>query len=216
MELRILDLDGSVTAQHGLQPLTTANRRKRRIRERAFASPSHSLASGNSNAASKRCSVPVNDTPALTLYGSGDFHHVTLALLRRLTTPFNLLVLDKHPDWATAAKAFPRRPRVFFEEWNDPLISGIQWVEELIEIAGGDVIFPELRSCGKAQDRVVESAEVARRNPEVILASWCGMKVDKDAICSRAGWAETGAGAETATFTKKCLQEQFCNRVPRR
>lgn len=94
---------------------------------------------------------------------------------------------------AAAARAFPHRPRVFFEEWNDPLISGIQWVEELIEIAGGDVIFPELRSCGKARDRVVESAEIARRNPEVILASWCGMKVDKDAICSRAGWSETSA-----------------------
>jgi len=94
---------------------------------------------------------------------------------------------------AAAAKAFPHRPRVYFEEWNDPLISGIQWVEELIEIAGGDVIFPELRSCGKAQDRVVESAEVARRDPEVILASWCGMKVKKDAICSRAGWGEITA-----------------------
>jgi iron complex transport system substrate-binding protein len=96
-------------------------------------------------------------------------------------------------DIAASATAFPRRPRVFFEEWNDPLISGIQWVEELIEIAGGEVIFPELCACGKAQDRVVDPAEVARRNPEVILASWCGMKVNKDSICSRAGWAETSA-----------------------
>jgi iron complex transport system substrate-binding protein len=94
---------------------------------------------------------------------------------------------------AAAATAFPHRPRVYFEEWNDPLISGIQWVEELIEIAGGDVLFPELRNCGKAQDRVVDPAEVARRDPEVILASWCGMKVKKDAICSRAGWEETTA-----------------------
>ena len=94
---------------------------------------------------------------------------------------------------AAEARAFPHRPRVYFEEWNDPLISGIQWVEELIEIAGGDVLFPELRSCGKAKDRVVESAEVARRDPEVILASWCGMKVNKDAICSRAGWEATTA-----------------------
>ena len=92
-----------------------------------------------------------------------------------------------------SAKAFPYRPRVYFEEWNDPLISGIQWVEELIEIAGGEVIFPELRNCGKAKDRVVESLEVARRDPEVILASWCGMKVNKDAICSRAGWEATTA-----------------------
>src|SRR5580698_4927479 len=92
-----------------------------------------------------------------------------------------------------SAKEFPHRPRVYFEEWNDPLISGIQWVEELIEIAGGEVIFPELRNCGKAKDRVVESAEVARRDPDVILASWCGRKVNKDAICSRAGWETTTA-----------------------
>ncbi len=94
---------------------------------------------------------------------------------------------------AAAAKAFRRRPRVFFEEWNDPLISGIQWVEELIEIAGGDPIFPELRACGKAQGRVVDPAVVAARDPEVILASWCGKKVNKDEICSRSRWSETSA-----------------------
>jgi iron complex transport system substrate-binding protein len=93
----------------------------------------------------------------------------------------------------TSARAFPRRPRVYFEEWNQPLISGIQWVEELIEIAGGEPIFPELRRCGKAQDRVVDPATVAERDPEVILASWCGKKVKKKEICSRAGWAETSA-----------------------
>jgi iron complex transport system substrate-binding protein len=93
----------------------------------------------------------------------------------------------------SSAKAFPHRPRVYFEEWNDPLISGIQWVEELIEIAGGDVIFPELCNCGKAKDRVVDPAEVVRRDPEVILASWCGKKVSKESICSRAGWAATTA-----------------------
>lgn len=94
---------------------------------------------------------------------------------------------------AASAKAFPRRPRVFFEEWNDPLISGIQWIEELIEIAGGETIFPELHACGKAKDRVVDPAAVAARDPEVILASWCGKKVNKDEICARAGWAATSA-----------------------
>jgi iron complex transport system substrate-binding protein len=89
---------------------------------------------------------------------------------------------------AEAAKVLPRRPRVYFEEWDDPLISGIEWVEELIEIAGGEVIFPELRRCGKAKDRVVDPAEVIRRNPDVILASWCGKKVDTEKICSRPGW----------------------------
>ena len=91
------------------------------------------------------------------------------------------------------AMAFPRRPRVYFEEWNDPLITGIEWVEELIEIAGGESIFPELKKCGKAKDRVVEAAEVARRDPEVILASWCGRKVNVKQIASRPGWADTSA-----------------------
>jgi len=94
---------------------------------------------------------------------------------------------------AESAKAFPRRPRVFFEEWPDPLISGIQWVEELIEIAGGEVLFPELRRCGKSKDRVVDPAAVVARDPEVILASWCGMKVKRETILARAGWESTSA-----------------------
>jgi len=94
---------------------------------------------------------------------------------------------------AASAKAFPHRPRVFFEEWKDPLISGIAWVEELIEIAGGEVIFPELRDCGKSKDRVVDPAAVAARDPEVIIASWCGMKVNIGEILSRPGWSTLSA-----------------------
>jgi iron complex transport system substrate-binding protein len=94
---------------------------------------------------------------------------------------------------AASATIFPSRPRVFFEEWKEPLISGIGWVEELLEIAGGQVIFPELRKCGKSKDRIVEPAEVAARNPDVIIASWCGMKVDPRHICSRPGWQKTNA-----------------------
>jgi iron complex transport system substrate-binding protein len=92
-----------------------------------------------------------------------------------------------------AASRFSRRPRVYFEEWDSPLISGIEWVEELIEIAGGDPIFPELRHAGKAQDRVIDPAEVVRRDPEVILASWCGKPVKKGAILGRPGWNEISA-----------------------
>lgn len=88
---------------------------------------------------------------------------------------------------AASAKTFPFRPRVFFEEWNDPIISGIEWVEELVEIAGGQPIFPELRRCRKAQDRVVFWDRVVEFNPDVIFASWCGMKVKFDEIRSRAG-----------------------------
>jgi iron complex transport system substrate-binding protein len=92
-----------------------------------------------------------------------------------------------------SARSFPRRPRVYFEEWDDPLISGIQWVEELVEIAGGEPIFPELRRSGKAKDRVVDNADVIARDPEVILASWCGKKVKKEQIYARAGWERMAA-----------------------
>jgi iron complex transport system substrate-binding protein len=86
---------------------------------------------------------------------------------------------------AASAHAFAYRPRVFFEEWNDPIISGIEWVEELVEIAGGQPICPELRKCRKARDRVVEWESVVERNPDVIFASWCGMKVNVEEITSR-------------------------------
>ncbi len=86
------------------------------------------------------------------------------------------------------ASRVAKRPRVYFEEWDDPLISGIQWVEELIEIAGGDPIFPELRHAKLARDRIVAGEEVLRREPDVIIASWCGKAVNKDKIASRAGW----------------------------
>ncbi|HVU47868.1 MAG TPA: cobalamin-binding protein [Terracidiphilus sp.] len=92
-----------------------------------------------------------------------------------------------------SASRFPHRPRVYFEEWNDPLISGIPWVEELIQIAGGDPIFPELQKCGKARDRIVHPAAVIERNPEIVLASWCGMKVKKEQIVARGGWGRINA-----------------------
>jgi iron complex transport system substrate-binding protein len=94
---------------------------------------------------------------------------------------------------ANSATAFAFRPRVFFEEWNDPLISGIRWVEELIEIAGGVPIFPELRFMKNAPDRIVNPAEVVSRNPDVIIGSWCGVKVNKKTIRSRPGWNEIAA-----------------------
>jgi iron complex transport system substrate-binding protein len=87
----------------------------------------------------------------------------------------------------------PARLRVFFEEWDEPLISGIRWVEELVEIAGGAPIFPELASAGLAKDRVVDPAEVARRDPQVVLASWCGKKMKKATITSRPGWDTVSA-----------------------
>jgi len=87
-----------------------------------------------------------------------------------------------------SASHFPSQPRTFFEEWDDPLISGIRWVEELAEIAGGAPIFPELAHAGLAKDRIVDPAEVARRDPQIVFASWCGKKMKKATIVGRAGW----------------------------
>ena len=84
--------------------------------------------------------------------------------------------------------ALPKRPRVFFEEWDDPLISGIQWVEELVEIAGGEPIFPGLRTASLAKDRIVNPADVVAKDPEVIIASWCGKAMKKRTIVERPGW----------------------------
>jgi iron complex transport system substrate-binding protein len=92
-----------------------------------------------------------------------------------------------------SAARFPARLRVFFEEWNDPLISGIRWVEELVQTAGGTPIFPELAGKALGRDRIVDPAEVIRRDPEMIFASWCGKKVNKDAIRRRPGWPEVSA-----------------------
>ncbi len=93
------------------------------------------------------------------------------------------------------AAALPRRPRVFFEEWDEPIISGIQWVEELVEIAGGDPIFPELRQAKLGKDRIVASEEVVRRDPEVIVGSWCGKAVRTEKIAARPGWERCGRRA---------------------
>jgi iron complex transport system substrate-binding protein len=91
------------------------------------------------------------------------------------------------------SSVWPDRPRVYFEEWPDPLIAGIRWVSEIVEIAGGRDIFPEHRHRRRADQRIVDPAEVARRDPEIILASWCGKPVDVDAIRGRAGWAGVSA-----------------------
>jgi iron complex transport system substrate-binding protein len=103
----------------------------------------------------------------------------------------------------TSAARFERRPRVFFEEWDDPLISGIRWVEELVEIAGGDPIFPHLRSAALGRDRIVTPDAVRDAAPDVILASWCGKKVRKATIASRAGWAEVPAIANGHVYEIK-------------
>ena len=94
------------------------------------------------------------------------------------------------------SSVWPDRPRVYFEEWHDPLIAGIRWVSEVIEIAGGRDIFAELRDRPSARDRVVNPGEVVRRDPQIILASWCGKPVDLEAIRKRPGWEAVSAVKE--------------------
>lgn len=87
-----------------------------------------------------------------------------------------------------AGARLPLRPRVYFEEWDEPLISGIRWVEELVEIAGGEPVFPQLRGASLARDRIVSSEQVIAAAPDVIVASWCGKPVRQARIASRPGW----------------------------
>ena len=86
------------------------------------------------------------------------------------------------------AAEVPKRPRVFFEEWDDPLISGIGWVSELIEIAGGVDIFADRRNQSAAKDRIVTPDEVIAREPDLIIGSWCGKKFRPERVASRAGF----------------------------
>lgn len=88
---------------------------------------------------------------------------------------------------AAAGKQRPRH-RVYFEEWDEPLISGIKWVSELVAIAGGDDVFPELASEAAAKDRIVPGSKVISVAPDIIMASWCGKKVRPEKIAARPGW----------------------------
>ena len=94
------------------------------------------------------------------------------------------------------AAELTRRPRVYFEEWYDPLISGIRWVSELIEIAGGEDCFQENRAGSLARDRIIaDPTEVVRRAPDVIIGSWCGRKFRPERLVAREGWSAIPAVA---------------------
>jgi iron complex transport system substrate-binding protein len=93
-----------------------------------------------------------------------------------------------------SAALLPRRPRVYFEEWDEPLITGIRWVSELIGIAGGDDVFPERARCALGKDRILADAgEVVRRAPDIILGSWCGKRFRPNQVAARAGWDQVPA-----------------------
>jgi iron complex transport system substrate-binding protein len=92
------------------------------------------------------------------------------------------------------AMALPRHPKVYFEEWDDPQISAIGWVSELIGIAGGHDIFPERAACAMGRDRILaDPAEVIRRAPDIIIGSWCGKKFRPASVAARPGWSSIPA-----------------------
>ena len=95
----------------------------------------------------------------------------------------------RHAAMAKAAAAWPRRPRVYFEEWDEPMISAIRWVSQLVGIAGGEDVFPELARQAMGRDRVITDAlEPARRAPDIIVGSWCGKKFRPERVAAREGW----------------------------
>jgi iron complex transport system substrate-binding protein len=88
-----------------------------------------------------------------------------------------------------ATADMPRKPRVYFEEWDEPIISGIRWVSELTVIAGGEECFPELSSQSLAGKRIIDDPmEVVRRQPDIIIGSWCGKKFRPEQVAARSGW----------------------------
>jgi iron complex transport system substrate-binding protein len=104
---------------------------------------------------------------------------------------------------AERAGRLPRRPRVFFEEWPDPLISAIRWVSELVELAGGEDVCAEARASHAAPGRVFDAAEVARRAPEAVVASWCGKKARREVIVARPGWRDVPAVRDDQLYEVK-------------
>ena len=97
-----------------------------------------------------------------------------------------------------------RRPRVFFEEWDVPHISAIRWVSELMGIAGGDDIFPELAHESLGKNRIIaDGAEIVRRNPDIVIGSWCGKKFRPETVAARPGWAQVAAVRDGALFEIK-------------
>ena len=102
------------------------------------------------------------------------------------------------------AALLPRRPRVYFEEWDEPPITGIRWVAELVRIAGGDDIFPERALEPLAKARILEDAdEVVRRAPDIILGSWCGKKFRPEKVAARPGWDTIPAVRDGQLFEVK-------------
>ena len=102
------------------------------------------------------------------------------------------------------AATFKRRPRVFFEEWDEPHISGIRWVSELVGMAGGDDVFPELAVQPMGKDRIIADAQtIIDRAPDIVIGSWCGKKFRPEKVAARPGWQDVPAVREGQLFEIK-------------
>jgi len=106
---------------------------------------------------------------------------------------------------AAVASGLPRRPRVFFEEWPDPLICGIRWTSEMIELCGGEDVCSDRRGQQGARGRVVDPTDIAQCNPDVIIASWCGKRAKPDAIRRRPGWEHVKAVRDDQIYEIKSV-----------
>ncbi|MEJ8838266.1 cobalamin-binding protein [Ramlibacter sp. AN1133] len=119
-----------------------------------------------------------------------------LALLERMRA--RLLEIED------GARRLPRRPRVYFEEWDEPHISAIRWVSELVGIAGGDDIFTELSLQPLGKDRIIaDGTEIVRRQPDIVIGSWCGKKFRREKVAARPGWGEVPAVRDGQLFEIK-------------
>jgi iron complex transport system substrate-binding protein len=103
-----------------------------------------------------------------------------------------------------ASAARPRRPKVYFEEWDEPRISAIRWVSELMGMAGGDDIFPELAQNAMGKDRILaDDHPILARQPDIVIGSWCGKKFRPERVASRPGWSEVPAVRDQQLFEIK-------------
>lgn len=122
---------------------------------------------------------------------------LTLGRLVEANTEAQTLVAELQAQLAQVAEHaefLPHKPRVYFEEWNQPLISGIRWVSEMISLAGGTDCFADLSSAHSAKQRVIDDPdEVIRRQPDIIIGSWCGKKFQPEQVLARPGWASIPA-----------------------
>ena len=118
-----------------------------------------------------------------------------------------ILAMQAHlQDIQNNAKAFARRPKVYFEEWDEPPISAIRWVSELIQIAGGDDCFPELALQPMGKDRIIaDPLSIAAQQPDIILGSWCGKKFRPEKVAQRPGWQDVPAVLNQHVFEIKSV-----------